>query len=61
MAKQPSSSQSTNPPATLQPSEPVSIYQAVDHRLIEIRYDSVSISEWVKVLYEGEVFLGKVL
>ena len=24
-------------------------------------YDSVSISQWVKVLYEGEVFLGKLL
>ena len=61
MAKQPSSSQSTNPPATRQPSEPVSTDQAVDHGLIEIPYDSVSISQWVTVLYEGEVFLDKVL
>ena len=60
MAKQPSSSQSTNPPATRQPSETVSTDQAVDHGLIEIPYDSVSISQWVKVLYEGQVFLGKV-
>ena len=61
MAKQPSSSQSTNPPATQQPSEPVSTGQADDHGLIGIPYDSVSISQWVKGLYEGEVFLGKVL
>ena len=60
MAKQLSSSQSTNPPATWQANEPVSTDQAVDHGLIEIPYDSVSISQWVKVLYEGQVFLGKV-
>ena len=44
MAKQPSSSQSTNPPAKQQPSGPVSTDQAVNHGLIEIPYDSVSIS-----------------
>ena len=46
---------------SLQPSETVSTDQAVDHGLIEILYDSVLISQWVNVLYEGEMFLGKVL
>ena len=34
---------------------------AVDDGLIEIPYDSVSISQWVKVLHEGKMFLGKAL
>ena len=42
MAKEPSSSQLPNPPATRQSSEPVSTDQAVDHGLIEIPYDCVN-------------------
>ena len=61
MAKQASSSYSKNPPVTWQPNEPVTTDQAVDDGLIEIPYDSVSISQWVKVLHGGEMFLGKVL
>ena len=56
MAKQPSS-QSTDPPATRQPSEAVSADQAVSYGLIELPQDFLSISQWVKVLYEGGVLL----
>ena len=59
MAKEPSSSQSTNPPARQQPSEPVSTDQAVDHRLIEMPYDSVSISNGLKVCMRVRCFWGK--
>ena len=45
MAKEPSSSQSTNPPTTRQTSKPISTDQAADHGLIEIPYDSVSIGQ----------------
>ena len=50
LTKQPSFSQSTNSSVTRQPSETASTDQAVDYGLIEILYDSVSISQWVKYL-----------